>query len=306
MFSVFVIQETARGLLHHHMLGRTFATIFSIARLADNQSWLAMIMNQLARQIPSVFLTLAMLLAPAHASETLKPLVQCPKTGPHRACLSIRFFFSEDRDPQTAPVVHGRLSGHATQSYRLQLTPHALGSVAPPEVGYLLAYRGRSARNLPIILTTRGPLEIEAGLRSAEISTNLIVIDESSGNVVGSYFSLPDTFISTGTGGATVWIKETNLCVSAPQNKPVLLTIAKHGCRASQALTAITEAGPARGARMQHWSQLLPELRTFTAGPGAEETGILQSRDSVNDYIAAYRVRNTGFLLLLKRCSDCN
>lgn len=274
-------------------------------------------MSSLRCHIVGILVALAVLiiLQPAQARETLIPLRECPKAGPHQACLPFPFRLAQQARERTLRkrahseavtkfyLIKGRLSGGDVLLFRLKvIQKYSMDDDANSDDPGVLPYRGRTARNRPVILTDRGPLEILTKEFDADFSPNMFVVDEKRWSVVARYATVFDPYLKASPSGMDVWIKANGACVSAPQRKPILLTTNKHGCDGDGKLVDAPGFFHAPGANLERLVQLLPELSYLSDGAANEDGDIIQ-RD--NAYASVYRVRGTSYLVVSTGCDDC-
>ena len=182
---------------------------------------------------------------PIQARETLIPLIDCPNTGRHQACLRIQFDVLDGEPSGLIETVNnvdgtitqlvslkGRLEGRKPSLFRLKLARHDALLDAQSKLGPL-AYLGRSKRNHPIVLTSDGPLEIMTSAIDAAYQNGLVVVDEQRQQIVGAYFeTFGDQFVVMPTHTISVWDSARGICVSAPRKVAGALTITTSTCKA--------------------------------------------------------------------------
>lgn len=202
--------------------------------------------------VPACLIALSALFGVAHAAPpTLNAVLECPKKGPHRACLKVFMWGSglkEDeidtplylRQPrQRFETLWGRLDGGPQTQFRVRVyaegTPGELND--PP----LTAYLGRSSDNNPIILTDRGALEVtSAGIDAAE--SDFYLIDARRWKLTDRLFAPSrGEFAFTSAARIGVWDEKRALCVTAPTKRPGLLRVAPENCAARPAPIAEQE-----------------------------------------------------------------
>lgn len=175
--------------------------------------------------------------------QTLTPRDDCPTSGPYLACLTIPLQWIEraskgatyrKRRGDNEPVLlRGRLAGGAPQVFRL--TSFA-GNAAGTDLG-TVAYLGRTAANQPIILTNRGPLEIEAPFIDARELPGLVVIDETRWRIVARYLDIAKgEYVVNSAQDIAVLDFERGVCIVAPRRRPGPLVVAKGKCKAREPL----------------------------------------------------------------------
>ncbi|MCE9521199.1 MAG: hypothetical protein K8S25_02055 [Alphaproteobacteria bacterium] len=260
-----------------------------------------------------IALTTLQMLQPVHAREVLIPLRDCPTTGPQRACLPENFLLSHNPDNRILSkntdseiiakryLITGRLSGGAAHLFQLDITRGIWdeGADTTDNPG-VLPYRGRSSRNRPIILTTRGPLEILTKEFDAELSQNLFVIDEKNWRVVANFQVLYDWYLKTSLSKVKAWNKREGVCVSAAQKKPGPLTLSATGCNPSQTLTDASGFFHTP-TNLERVIQLLPELSFFSEGEVDDNGATIQ----IDSAFATVSRSQVSYLVIYTGCSDC-
>ena len=167
----------------------------------------------------------------------------CPKSGPERACLLIPLQWIDRASPHAKyrkrrgdderVLLRGRLAGGASQIFRL--SPFA-GYAAGATLGYG-AYLGRTEANRPIVLTNRGPLEVEAPFIDAQELPGLVAIDETRWRIVARYLDIAKgEYVVNSVQDVAVWDYERNVCIVAPRRQPGLLVVAEGKCKAREPL----------------------------------------------------------------------
>jgi len=254
--------------------------------------------------------------------ESVAGLNSCPKTGPHRACLTtgVRWpnweiageAIHRGDEVLVAYVVNvdGRLNGGERRAFRIEfVVPYSSPMGEGP--GDTVAYLGRSLQNRPVILTAQGPLEILNDKVDVDLTPTVVVIDEKNWRLIAQYAGLGTIpTIRTRRGDVTAWLGEGTACVSAPQRQPGALTLSRAACDPPDSEADIINQfglsklyAPAAGTDIARLQRLVPKL------------GRLQLWDNSNDgtdfggdgwTVRPYRLAAKHILVVIMFCSDCN
>jgi hypothetical protein len=259
---------------------------------------------------------LAAFMAPvAQAQETVTALDTCPASNPERACLLFPFRLAEDaaglgfqrpedndnEEEMKLYVVKGRLVGSKPRQFRLRVFRDSRDTNIGSDNPGALPYRGRSARNRPIILTDRGPLEILTKEFDADFSSNMFIIDGKRWALITAYATAFVPHVRSTSGHIAVWLKTDKACVSAPKRQPGLLTANNIACRRDDGRVAAEGFFQTIG-NLDRVARLLPSLDFLRDGALSEDGSIVE-RD--HGYAVAERLPGTSYIVITSGCSDC-
>lgn len=252
----------------------------------------------------------------AQAQETVTALDTCPATGPDRACLPFPFRLAEpiarlgfqrieDNDNENETklyVVRGRLAGGKPRQFRLRVFQDSRDTDIGSDNPGALPYRGRTARNRPIILTDRGPLEILTKEFDADFSSNMFIIDEKRWVLVAAYATVFEPLVHTTGGRITVWLRTDKACVSAPKRRHGTLTASNSACRQDDGRRV-----PAKGffetpGNLDRIVRIVPNLVFLRDGALSNEGSVVQ-RD--HGYAVVERLPGTNYVVVTTGCDDC-
>ena len=237
----------------------------------------------------------------AFAADTVVALDQCPKRGPHQACLAIPVHWLDDvlggKDGEPGLLVSGRFADAREEKFVLALSRQSPSREAPYGT---VAYLGRSNRNRPVVLTTDGSFELSGGVQRSALPNNIFVVDtRPRWRVTDKYSEISSIHVAQ---DGTLWISENGACISAPRNKPGLLTAKGSACSAETHLRARLRVSAALNPDFERLIALLPELGDFRGGLIHENR--LGAPDNGYDYIEVLSVNETSFLIVRIGC-DC-
>lgn len=193
----------------------------------------------------------------AHAGDkpqTLNAVRDCPVTGMHRACLPIEFLFRDDESGR----LHVRSVRHDEYPYQQQWNDYIVvrgslidgsargvfhlkldlelddADVMPWNTLGDFAFLGRSLKGRPVVLTDRGPLEIETAAVDFRSDGDLYVADRSTGKLASKRVAASDMpFVATKSGMIGIWDVKRRICIEAPTTRSRGLTIVTSACKAA-------------------------------------------------------------------------
>jgi hypothetical protein len=209
-----------------------------------------------------ISLVVATMTAPsaAWASDRIVLLDTCPeKTAPF-VCLTMPF---EWHWRPSQEVIHRRVPEYEVLRIRGHLLnqPSRVYSVsddarldtlrgfsAGNAIGSF-AYVGRSKENRPIVLTNRGPFEIEAPFIDVSGVPGLIVVDGKRNKVVTRYFPFDQgEYVVNSPTDVAIWDADRHRCIEAPHRRPGLIRLNGSKCRNFEPLAnGLPLPGPASG-----------------------------------------------------------
>jgi hypothetical protein len=203
---------------------------------------------------------------PALAAELLNAELECPRHGPHRACLLASVIREYDDDAcswplETVPLervhaVTGRLNGMPPQRYRLRVDRSAVSWASPST----LAYLGESPSGHAIVLTDRGPLEIHGrAFRAAD--AEIYLVDKRRWRIMGRIIATGSHPVVTDANDIGIWDKERGLCISAVMQPRRRLRVIAGGCATRP--KEPTELDRARETTERFQNELRGTLRVF-------------------------------------------
>lgn len=190
------------------MIGRTFKCLIGVVALAASR-------------------------APAPSADVLFAATECPETGPHRACVMTavlppsEYPGCEAHAPYAGGLrtlhVRGKLNARPVQTHSLAVD----ASGAPPD----LAYLGQSPNGRPLILTSKGALEILDPGWDAPAS-DYYLVDERRWKITTQLLSTnADPIVTTHTD-IGVWDEARQLCIASVIEPGRRLRVIEGGCAA--------------------------------------------------------------------------
>jgi hypothetical protein len=234
--------------------------------------------------------------------------IDCPRTGPYRACLEIPFKVGEaDSTPDSAVVIRtdttddaitisltGRLAGGPTRAYTLRRQ----GEREPSDLSPSMAYVGRSSGNRPLILTDAGPLEVLSSgfdVTWENATSREIVVADTNRNIATRYIGvIPDPIYETNGEELRVWARAGERCISLPVERPGRLIERKSGC------PKVTAQLVPADVSLDRLAVFMPELKGFqvqTPGWPILGEGVM---------VEVYSVAGTHALVVQIICGDCD
>lgn len=242
--------------------------------------------------------------------ENLTVVRDCPATGWHRACLPIAFYFRDDGSGrlhfkkvsrEDAPfdfvqfqdviLVKGALlEGGGAGAFKLILNePVGDGPTDSPEELGAFAFVGRSRAGRPIVLTDRGPFEIETPSVVFESTGDLFVADEKTGRLrarLVAGYAMP--FVVTKAGEIGIWDAKRTICITAPSTTSKDIAIVTSACKSAGI--------PLEGAVVSGNIEDAPDVTI-------DQATKLIGQEPVN--FDAYRAPGTGLLLIWANWQEC-
>lgn len=193
-------------------------------------------MSPIRRHALAIAALLALACAPAaSATETLTAQIECPRQGPHRACLTASIVPSEDLacefrfgggPYEKTFLVTGRLNDTRSKQYRLKIVDYR---ASPPS----LAYLGQSPSGRTIVLTDQGPFEILDKAFNPDLGAEMYLVDSRRWKIKARMIAAIESgpYVTT-ADDIGMWDNDRQLCISAPIEPRRRLRIIEGGCSA--------------------------------------------------------------------------
>jgi hypothetical protein len=214
------------------------------------------------------------------AATTLAAQIECPKQGPHRACLRVSIVPSLDMSCDFrfggAPyentfVVTGRLKGARPRQHRLRVDG---GSTTPPS----LAYLGQSPSGRTIVLTDQGPLEILDKAFNPNLGMEIYLVDKQRWKIKARMIAAAESgpYVTT-VDDIGMWDKERQLCISAPIEPRQRLRVIEGGCSARP--TEPTDQDGAREIQQRIQKDIRDTARVFARWYARKDSAYFQGAE---------------------------